>query len=166
MAHSPPTAELTTRSPLNTIGMPYYHDTLASAWPELVSDAGAPPVKYDANFLSTLKAADFGLYGPNTRGLRRNQVEYTRELENNASAGMKVPKFLSEKAREHAQSSVSSPDDGVDELVNPLANLAIDSKKAEVPVMYRNVDIKYSRFGVDDFDFGWVTIILRTCVVC
>ena len=25
--------------------------------------------------------------------------------------------------------------------------------KKDVPVMYRNVEIKYSKFGVEDFDF-------------
>ena len=39
-------------------------------------------------------------------------------------------------------------------MASPTAEHEIDSKKSEVPVMYRNVEIKYSKFGVDDFDFG------------
>ena len=144
--------------------MPYYRDALASAWPELISDVGAPPVKYDAQFLGSLKATDFGLYGRNTRGVRRNQVEHTRDSEKNANAGLKAPKFLSEKARESAQST-GAAEDRADELGSPLGDSMVDGKKSEVPVMYRNVEIKYSKFGVDDFDFGYVntTTSLRSC---
>lgn len=140
--------------PLNSIGMPYYREVLASAWPEFVCDVGAPPVKYDTQFLGSLKATDFGLYGRNTRGLRRNQAEYTRDVEKNANAGLKAPKFLSEKARESAQSATPARDDKAEDLASPLGDMTVDSKKSEVPVMYRNVEIKYSKFGVDDFDFG------------
>ena len=114
-------------------------------------DVGAPPVQFDQQFLGSLKQADFGLYGRNTRGLRRNQVEETRDLNKTANAGLKAPKFLSEKARESAK---AWNDENLDELSGPLAEMEIESKKAEVPVMYRNVEIKYSKFGVDDFDFG------------
>lgn len=135
--------------------MPYYRDALASAWPEIISDVGAPPVKFDAQFLGSLKPTDFGLYGRNTRGLRRNQVEHTRDFDKNANAGLKAPKFLSEKARESAQSTAAS-DEKAEELASPLGDMNVDNKKSEVPVMYRNVEIKYSKFGVDDFDFGYV----------
>lgn len=137
-------------SSFNSIGMPFYRDTLASAWPDLVSDVGAPPAKLDPQFLAGLKSADFGLYGRNTRGLRRNQAEETRDAENDANSGLKAPKFLSEKARE----LVKAKDPKVEELTSPTGDLAVDVKKSEVPVMYRNVEIKYSKFGVDDFDFG------------
>lgn len=140
--------------PLNTIGLPYYREVLASAWPDLVSDVGAPPVKYDQQFLSTLKATAFALYGRNTRG-RRNQIEDTRNLTRAVNAGLKAPKFLSERARESAKSD-GAEDDKVDELTNPMAEVEIESKKSEVPAMYGNVEIKYSKFGVDDFDFGYV----------
>ncbi|OAA70544.1 Exonuclease, RNase T/DNA polymerase III [Cordyceps fumosorosea ARSEF 2679] len=139
--------------PLNTIGLPYYRDVLASAWPDLVSDVGAPPPKLDQQFVSSLKAAGFALYGRNTRGLRRNQAENTRSLVKSVNAGIKTPKFLSEKARESAKSD-SAGDDKADDLNSPLAETEIESKKSEVPAMYGNVEIKYSKFGVDDFDFG------------
>ncbi|KAI5464781.1 ubiquitin carboxyl-terminal hydrolase-domain-containing protein [Mariannaea sp. PMI_226] len=150
-----PNIEWTSETPLNTIGMPYYREMLASAWPDIAYDVGAPPIKYDAQFLAGLKATEFGLYGRNTRGLRRNQVEETRNLNKSVNSGLKAPKFLSEKARELATSTLNSSDDKADELVSPLADMEIESKKSEVPVMYRNVEIKYSKFGVDDFDFGY-----------
>jgi hypothetical protein len=135
--------------------MPYYREMLASAWPDIPYDVGAPPIKFDAQFLAGLKATEFGLYGRNTRGLRRNQVEDTRNINKSNSSGLKAPKFLSEKARELATSALKSSDP--DELISPLAEMEIESKKSEVPVMYRNVEIKYSKFGVDDFDFGSVS---------
>lgn len=134
--------------------MPYYREVLASAWPTLVSDVGAPPPKFDPQFLATLKPAEFGLYGRNTRGLRRNQAEDTRSSHRSTSSGLKAPKFLSEKARELAKSESPAPDEKADELLNPFSELDIESRKSEVPMMYRNVEIKYSKFGVDDFDFG------------
>ncbi len=142
--------------PLNTVGLPYYRDVLASAWPDLVSDVGAPPPKLDPQFLSTLKATGFALYGRNTRGVRRNQIEDTRNLTRSVNAGLKAPKFLSEKARESAKSD-GAGDDRADEVNNPLAEAEIESKKPEVPAMYGNVEIKYSKFGVDDFDFGYAS---------
>jgi PAB-dependent poly(A)-specific ribonuclease subunit 2 len=146
--------------PLNSIGMPYYRETLASAWPSIPCDVGAPPVKFDTKFLSGLKATDFGLYGQNTRGLRRNQAENTRNVHKSGSSGLKAPKFLSEKARELASSNAASSEDKDDELISLLSNMGIESKKSEVPVMYRAVEIKYSKFGVDDFDFGLVLLRL------
>ncbi|KAM3557881.1 hypothetical protein MY1884_004282 [Beauveria asiatica] len=140
--------------PLNTVGLPYYRDVLASAWPDLVCDVGAPPSKVDPQAFSTLKATTFALYGRNTRSLRRNQFEDTRNLTKSVNAGLRTPKFLSEKARESAKSD-SIGDDRADELNNPLAEAEIESKKSEVPAMYGNVEIKYSKFGVDDFDFGF-----------
>lgn len=137
-------------TPLNTVGLPYYRDVLASAWPELVSDAGAPPSKFDAQFLASLKSADFGLYGRNTRGLRRNQIEDTRKLDKFGNAGLQAPKFLSEKARDSAKADNKRDDTG-----SPSQEVEGDSRRSDVPVMYRNVEIKYSKFGVDDFDFGY-----------
>lgn len=133
---------------------------LASAWPELTSDVGAPPVKFDPQFLASLKPTDFALYGRNMRGVRRNQLEDTRSVHKSANSGLKAPKFLSEKARDLAKSESSSAGDKTDELSNPLAGMEIGSRKSDLPIMYRNVEIKYSKFGVDDFDFGYVIQVL------
>lgn len=147
--------------PLSSVGLPYYREVLASAWPEIVCDIGAPPAKLDAQFLAGLKAADFGLYGRNTRPFRRNQVEDTRSVHKSVNSGLKAPKFLSEKARESAKSVAKTldVDEKPEELTSPVANAEVESKKSDVPVMYRNVEIKYSKFGVDDFDFGLVVLL-------
>jgi PAB-dependent poly(A)-specific ribonuclease subunit 2 len=135
------------------VGLPYYREVLASAWPNTLSDVGAPPPKLDSQYLNGLKSSEFGLYGRNTRSTRRNQVEDTRVTNRSVNAGLKAPKFLSEKARDSAK---SASDDKAEDLSSPTADHEIDSKKSDVPVMYRNVEIKYSKFGVDDFDFGCV----------
>ncbi|KHO01669.1 Exonuclease, RNase T/DNA polymerase III [Metarhizium album ARSEF 1941] len=149
-----PQIEWTPETPLNSVGLPFYWEVLASAWPDLVSDVGAPPVRFDPQFLASLKPTEFGLYGRNTRGLRRNQAENTRNTRKSANAGLKAPKFLSEKARESAQSE-SMTNDLNDDVSSTVTDSEIESKKSDVPVMYRNVEIKYSKFGVDDFDFGF-----------
>jgi PAB-dependent poly(A)-specific ribonuclease subunit 2 len=152
----PPPSGWTSDTPLNSVGMPYYREVLLSAWPSnIISDVGAPPVKWDNSYLSTLKATEYGLYGRNDRMLRRNQVEKTRTIEQ-APDGVQAPKFLSERARESARSSLPPPtvEVTVQELTDRLSNTALESLKPDVPAMYRNVEIKYSKFGVDDFDFG------------
>ena len=134
--------------------MPYYRDTLLSAWPShLIFEVGAPPPKLDQHFISTLKATEWGGYGRNTRGLKRGQVENTRIVEKPAAS--LPPKFLSEKARE-AVAEYSSPERRISDVADALGTTEISSLTTEVPVMYRAMDIKYSKFGVDDFDFGSV----------
>lgn len=138
------------------VGMPYYREQLLSAWPRTqVYEIGNPPFKIDATVLANLTQTDFGGFAPNPRKVRRNQVEKTRAVETNGTA-LTAPKFLSEKAREpdHNHSSGRRISDAV---VEALANTSLKGvTKAEVPLMYRNVEIKYSKFGVDDFDFEWV----------
>jgi PAB-dependent poly(A)-specific ribonuclease subunit 2 len=143
--------------PLSSVGLPYYREPLFSAWPaDIISDVGAPPVQLDPAFLATLKQTEWGFYGRNTRGLRRNQVEDTRASSSKSSAGMRAPKFLSEKARESAMSSSVDPafDSRAEQAAEPSSPNEFESLKPEAPPMYRNLEIKYSKFGVDDFDFG------------
>ncbi|KAF4469696.1 PAB-dependent poly(A)-specific ribonuclease subunit PAN2 [Fusarium albosuccineum] len=145
----------TPEEPLPSIEWTEETDVLASAWPDIPCDVGAPPVKHSPQFLSALKPAEFGLYGPNTRGLRRNQAEDTRNINKSSSAGLKTPKFLSQLARERATSASGSEDKAEELLASPFSDLEIESRKSEVPPMYRALEIKYSKFGVDDFDFGF-----------
>ncbi|KAI5865927.1 PAB-dependent poly(A)-specific ribonuclease subunit PAN2 [Durotheca rogersii] len=147
----------TPETPLSTIGMPYYRDVLLSAWPSnMVTEVGAPPVKIDPQFLATLQERDWGYFGKNTRPLRRNQVEDTRGAESPQSS-LKPPKFLSEKAREAAKSPAGTPapEEIVRDTPQVLHDTKLESHKVEVPESYQNVEIKYSKFGIDDFDFGY-----------
>ncbi|OTB10381.1 hypothetical protein K445DRAFT_322985 [Daldinia sp. EC12] len=144
-------------TPLSAVGMPYYREVLLSAWPSnMVTEVGAPPVKIDAQFLATLQERDWGYFGKNTRPLRRNQVEDTRNIEN-AQSSLKPPKFLSEKAREAAKSPAGTPapEEVVPDIPQTLQDNKLESLKIEVPDLYQNIEIKYSKFGIDDFDFGY-----------
>ncbi|KAJ6160880.1 Peptidase C19 ubiquitin carboxyl-terminal hydrolase 2 [Penicillium chermesinum] len=147
----PPPIEWTSETPLNIIGMPYYHDRLFSAWPShLVFEVGSPPAPLDQSMLPYARPAEVGHAYPNPHKTRRYQVENTRAL-TNAEPALIAPKFLSEKARDQSKSKSESP---VIDAAEALAGAKINGESHDDPLLkYSNVEIKYSRFGVDDFDF-------------
>lgn len=139
--------------------MPYYREVLLSAWPvNTITEVGLPPVKIDPQTLATLQEREWGFYGKNTRPLRRNQVEDVRSNEGPQST-LKHPKFLSEKARELAKSPAGTPapEEVVPEIPLIIHDSKLESHKVEVPELYQHIEIKYSKFGIDDFDFGFVS---------
>lgn len=140
-------------TPLNMIGMPYYHERLFSAWPShLVFEVGSPPAPIDQAIIPYLRPAELGLYAPNPRKTRRYQVENTRALASSEPA-LIAPKFLSEKAREQSKAKA---DGTSSDAAEALANARINGESDDDPLLkYSNVEIKYSRFGVDDFDFRY-----------
>jgi PAB-dependent poly(A)-specific ribonuclease subunit 2 len=133
--------------------MPYYREVLLSAWPShLVFEVGAPPPKPDPSFISSLKRSDMGHYAANTKKTHRNQIIKTRAVDS-ATATIAAPKFLSEKARESSKSGENG-ERRISDAIRAFNDLALNgSTKQDVPIIYRNVEIKYSKFGVDDFDF-------------
>ncbi|KAI1347977.1 PAB-dependent poly(A)-specific ribonuclease subunit PAN2 [Xylaria sp. FL0043] len=144
-------------TPLSSVGMPYYREVLLSAWPgNSVTEVGLPPVKVDPQVLATLQETEWGFYGKNTRPLRRNQVEDVRSSESPQKT-LKPPKFLSEKARELAKSPAGTPppEEIVPDIPLVIHDSKLESHKTEVPELYQHVEIKYSKFGIDDYDFGF-----------
>ena len=140
--------------PFGTIGMPYYREQMLSAWPGApVVEVGLPPEKLDVRLLRSARPNEVGVWAPNPRTGRRNQAARTRVTsDNNASTSMAAPKFLSEKIQG------SESDEGeVGKLGEHIVQTTLgDSLRSNVPAIYRNVEIKYSRFGVEDFDFEYV----------
>ena len=132
--------------------MPFYRELLLSSWPShMIFEIGAPPAKMEPQMMASYKATDWGGYGRLTHPVRRNQVENTRATEKTTTS-LQAPKFLSEKERETAYDG--SGERRISDVADAIGATELSSLKAEVPVMYRNVEIKYSKFGVDDFDFG------------
>lgn len=136
--------------------MPYYRETLLSALPNnSISDVGAPPPKVSQSDLIRMNKTPWGFAGP-SRGqdVFRNQAEDTRSVVKGALA-IRAPKFLSEKARDSAKSSLAEAiiEAQVDKAAHALGTTQLESVKAEVPALYQSVEIQFSKYGVDDFDF-------------
>ena len=136
--------------------MPYYKEQLLSGWPShMVFEVGAPPPKIDPAILTNMTRTEIGFFAKNPRTRRRNQVEVTR-VGDRVTDSLTAPKFLSEKTRA-SQSFSSEPDAKSAETMETLTDLHLDDvTRKDVPAMYGNVEIKYSKFGVDDFDFAYV----------
>jgi PAB-dependent poly(A)-specific ribonuclease subunit 2 len=143
-------------SPFSTIGMPYYHEKLLSAWPsDYVFEVGHMTSKLDPDILKSMAPASIGYRAPNPRKALRNQVDRTKVLEANIKAVV-APKFLSERSREKVSDQTNGKSTGrrISDAVEAFANATLaGSTNADVPIEYRNVEIKYSKFGVQDFDF-------------
>ncbi|KAK2744060.1 poly(A)-specific ribonuclease [Onygenales sp. PD_40] len=148
-----PLVDWSSDTPLNVVGMPYYHERLLSAWAShLVFDIGNIPPQVDPAIIPYLHAGEIGHYAPNPRKTRRYQVENTR-IQPSPEPALAAPKFLSERARAQAKSRF---DTSVNEAAETLAGATITSEAEEDPLLkYSNVEIKYSKFGVDDFDFRY-----------
>ena len=144
--------------------MPYYREDLLSIWPShMIFEVGAPPAKINPQLLATMTPIDGshvqgGVYGTTPRLTRRNQVENTRTAEK-FMPSLTPPKFLSERARETVYESYL--DKNTDGAADLIGDVALSALKGGVPARYCNVEIKYSKYGVDDFDFGSVLSMLK-----
>ncbi|PUU76126.1 ubiquitin carboxyl-terminal hydrolase-domain-containing protein [Tuber borchii] len=129
-------------TPLNTIGMPYYRDVLLSAWPpHEIFNVNKMPQKIDADILAA-SATKTG-YAPYHKRTPRYCIERTKHTDPPGA----VPKFLSQQAKGKGSRNSGDFDDG------KLLYGDEARRQFEVPPVFRKVEIKYSKFGVDDFDF-------------
>lgn len=141
--------------PLSTVGMPYYREKLLSAWSEdPVYEVGSLPPRVDPEVLKHLSPSSVGYRAHNPRKTFRNQLDRLSIVGANGMA-LTAPKFLSEKTHE----ADSEMDKGrrISDAEAFTNSGSTGSIKAAVPAMYRLMEIKYSRYGVDDFDFGYVS---------
>ncbi|XP_006035284.1 PAN2-PAN3 deadenylation complex catalytic subunit PAN2 isoform X1 [Alligator sinensis] len=115
--------------PLSLIPVPLTSETLLSDWPaanSVPAPRRAPPV--DPEILRTMKKVGFIGYAPNPRTKLRNQIPYRlKELDNEFDSFSQVP-----------ESPIGREEE---------PHLYMVAKK------YRKVTIKYSKLGLEDFDF-------------
>ncbi|KAF9380588.1 poly(A)-specific ribonuclease [Podila verticillata] len=141
-----PTVTVSDSDPLSSIGMPYYQEQLLSAWPaKTIFPVGRKPQPIPAAIMDNMKMIDFVGYAPNP-GLRlRNQAPSLPKV-----TLRDTPKFRSEQQKElyfgkRKGSTTAALDDEQE----------VDLTTGVVPKYYKRVEIKYSKFGVEDFDFGF-----------
>ncbi|KAK4519134.1 uncharacterized protein ATC70_009366 [Mucor velutinosus] len=144
-------------SPLSTVGMPYYTDPLLSVWPNnKIYEVGAQPTPIDDEILKNMKTIDFVGYAPNPGNIHRNQ----RPRKKKPITKKNGPKFRSEQERELLQASnVLVGDDEPQHSGRRSSSVGdvtiADPAVLNMPRYYQRVEIQYSKFGVDDFDFGY-----------
>ena len=153
----PPTSPMDWNDmPLNTIGLPHYSERLLSSWPShLVFEVGAPSLPQDPALMPYMQPAELGTYAPNLnlRKTHRYQVENTRI--GVGASSIAAPKFLSEKAKDLvATDEIEQMSSTAEALVGINLNGKAQTED-ETMLKYNKVEIKYSRFGVDDFDFSY-----------
>ncbi|KDQ59577.1 hypothetical protein JAAARDRAFT_77653 [Jaapia argillacea MUCL 33604] len=132
-----PHIEWTDSTPLNSVGLPYYNTLLLSSWtPQFVSTKSnfPPPAKIPQQVLNTMRISDNVAYASLPKELkgRRNMVVVGPRTEQG--------RFRSGKGRRN-ESEPTTP--------------TFDSSIEGIPRCYRKVEIEYSKFGVEDFDFGF-----------
>ncbi|KAH9999109.1 PAB-dependent poly-A-specific ribonuclease subunit PAN2 [Russula vinacea] len=132
-----PEIDWTDSTPLNSVGLPHYNTLLLSSWaPQLESvKVSTAPMKIPLSVLSTIKTNDGIAYAPLPRELkgRRNMIA--------VAAPKDQGRFRSEKQSDASRQQVES--------------VGVNDSPDEPPPRYRKVEIEYSRFGVEDFDFAF-----------
>ncbi|KAF9453246.1 hypothetical protein P691DRAFT_801586 [Macrolepiota fuliginosa MF-IS2] len=132
--HTPET-QWTDSTPLNSIGLPYFESPLFSTWTPLLTSANVnypPPPKIPPQILGTMKINDNVAYAAMPKELKGRR---------NVSSG------VTRKPNGRFRSGHSRQNDSLDDAFHDAAD--------EIPTMYRKVEIEYSKFGVEDFDFGF-----------
>lgn len=130
-----PEIEWTDKTPLNSIGLPFYNAPLLSSWtPQLESvKVSTAPMKIPQSVLSAIKTNDGIAYAPLPRELkgRRNMITVATPKDQG--------RFRSGKPRSDPEVEPSGGNHSPD----------------EAPPRYHKVEIEYSKFGVEDFDFAF-----------
>ncbi|QRV85967.1 PAB-dependent poly(A)-specific ribonuclease subunit PAN2 [Ceratobasidium sp. AG-Ba] len=142
-AHEPgelPEINWTPDTPLSSVGLPYYKTPLLSSQISLKVPHGIqafpPPAKIPPKVLETMRTVDFVGYAPLPKDLvgRRNLA----------------PTVHVESGRFRSTRTARKPSD-----VDAVAEQVADVSMSDIPKPYRRVEIMYSKFGVEDFDFGY-----------
>lgn len=143
---SEPTSVDMVDDPLHVVGMPYYREELFSSWPAtMIFEVGRPGPKIDADILQNMKIIEGIGYAPFHKRRRRNIAEERSR----GAVPMDAPRFRSEKAKAIAAGEIN--DAMVDNIFEDMGKMSIGTMN--IPNYYRKMEIKYSKFGIEDFDF-------------
>ncbi|KXJ22921.1 PAB-dependent poly(A)-specific ribonuclease subunit PAN2 [Exaiptasia diaphana] len=119
--------------PLSSFPLPYSNEPLFSNWPSnnyIREDRN--PIAIDPEILRTMVVRHFIGYAPNPGNKRRNQWPYQNK-----------PGHYSAQNRKKDESDVPE---------SPMSR--DDDPSILIPKAYRRVEMKYSKLGLEDFDFG------------
>ncbi|KDN41342.1 hypothetical protein K437DRAFT_226828 [Tilletiaria anomala UBC 951] len=152
--------------PLSSIGLPYYKEPLLSYlnYDNYGLDSSAllrPTPKLDSAVLATMRVVDGLGYAPLPKQLRgqRNLVKTPARGKDRRRIG--APLFRSEQEREAARRAAAGIVDspavtaGADAPSSPSATTLTGEGVSSMPSYYRLQTIQYSKFGIEDFDFGF-----------
>ncbi|KAI9336523.1 ubiquitin carboxyl-terminal hydrolase-domain-containing protein [Obelidium mucronatum] len=153
----PEIVHLDDNSPLSLVGMPYYTTKLLSAtWPANITfEVGQPPARIPKEVLADVKMSDFVGYARNPGiGFRRNQTAKSVFMES-VRKSEDGPKFRSEQERDELMTRGKKGINRIGARDSPILEASSTFANSNIPKAYRQVQIKYSKFGVEDFDFGF-----------
>ena len=164
----PKAVNWTPDTPLNVVGMPYYTTQLLS-WIDYAHYATPytpllrPPVPIDPAVLANMRMVDYVAYAPNPKTALRNQATPARGGVDASGRTDKrrldTPMFRSERERKALAAGEDVDASARPQLPeSPTTEKTLDPSGALAPKYYRRVEIKYSKFGVDDFDFACVAL--------
>ncbi|KAG0230876.1 poly(A)-specific ribonuclease [Mortierella sp. GBA43] len=145
----PPTVTVGDSDPLSSVGMPYYQEQLLSAWPpKTIYLVGRKPQPIPSSILDNMKMSDFVGHAPNPGIQLRNQAPSLPKVKIRDT-----PKFRSEQQKELYFGKRKGSTAAM--MMDHDSEKEIDLASGIIPKYYKRVEIKYSKFGVEDFDFGF-----------
>lgn len=138
----PPPFEVDDPVPLSSVGMPYYKDYLLSNYAtDLVFTKEL--LKVPAEVDTSLGHGAFVPYDRTAHGPRNISQPY-QSLREPPGTSNNAPRFISERDGESNENMIHAE--------NSVFHL---KSQASVPNCYSRLQIQYSKFGVDDFDFDY-----------
>ena len=149
---------------MNSIGLPYFDSELLSAWPSYLSSKPvnhSTPPRIPPEILVSMKTNDNVAYAAFPKELRgrRNMSSVAPRRTN---AHFRSGKLAVPDVSYPLSVSISSLN-----FIQAEPDSAVFDRRSdgEIPRIYCRVEIEYSKFGVEDFDFGCIFLSFATCLL-